>query len=287
MQASKRGLLALVTVVALAIGGTALAANTGSFGDPTGDAGAGPDIASVSIANDDAGTVTIRVALGDRAALGANDELLVGIDADQNPDTGSFFYGTEFGFDLTGTQALFVRPTPSGNLDGAPAPPSFQGSSAAGVATFTFKTSEVGMAPTSGFEIFAISGSARGLDAAPDIRTVNHQLVAGTPRPVLGPDRRAPVDLAIRTSGVHGKLVRLPYFAADGRGETADTIQVYRGSKVIKKVAIRLSDTNPFFSYTVPWRVPKTVKGKLRFCVSSVDRAGNKSKRSCAALTIR
>jgi hypothetical protein len=33
--------------------------------------------------------------------------------------------------------------------------------------------------------------------------------------------------------------------------------------------------------------VPKKTKGKLRFCVSSTDRAGNKSNNSCAALTIR
>jgi hypothetical protein len=33
--------------------------------------------------------------------------------------------------------------------------------------------------------------------------------------------------------------------------------------------------------------VPKKTKGKLRFCVTSVDRAGNKSNASCAPLTIR
>jgi hypothetical protein len=37
----------------------------------------------------------------------------------------------------------------------------------------------------------------------------------------------------------------------------------------------------------VTWRVPKTVRGKLRFCVSSIDRARNRGKESCAALTIR
>ncbi len=32
---------------------------------------------------------------------------------------------------------------------------------------------------------------------------------------------------------------------------------------------------------------PASMKGKLTFCVTSHDAAGNKSKESCAALTIR
>ncbi len=62
---------------------------------------------------------------------------------------------------------------------------------------------------------------------------------------------------------------------------------VYRGRKVLKRISYRLEDTSPFLSYFARWSVPKKVRGKLRFCVSSTDRAGNKGKASCAALTIR
>jgi hypothetical protein len=143
------------------------------------------------------------------------------------------------------------------------------------------------MSPTSGFGVYAL-GFARGaVDTAPDMRTVNYQMVAGTPIPALPPDRRAPVDEAVRSTGVHGKMARLMYFAADGRGETSDTIRILRGKRQLRRIVTPLEDTNPFFRYSVGWRVPRTMRGKLRFCVSSIDRAGNKSNVSCAQLTIR
>jgi hypothetical protein len=81
--------------------------------------------------------------------------------------------------------------------------------------------------------------------------------------------------------------VELWYFVADGRAETADTLRVYRGKKVLKTIRVPFDDTNPFLPYVATWRVPKKIRGKLRFCVTSVDRAGNKSNVSCAPLTIK
>ncbi len=288
VKGSTRVLILAAGTSALALVGAAVAANSGSFLDVTGDARPAPDIARVSVANDDAGTVTIRVEVSDRPALGADDEVTVGIDADQNPDTGSVLYGADFGLDLVGSTAAFLRPGPSGLLDEAPAPASFQASYAAGVATFTFKATEVGMSSTSGFAVYALGFARGGIDTAPDMRTVNYQMVAGTPIPALPPDRRAPVDEAVRSTGVRGKVARLMYFAADGRGQTSDTIRVLRGKRQLRRIVTPLEDTNPFFRYSVRWRIPRTVpRGKLRFCVSSIDAAGNKSNVSCAQLTIR
>ena len=73
----------------------------------------------------------------------------------------------------------------------------------------------------------------------------------------------------------------------DGRGETADGFVISKGKKVLKRINLQLADTSPFLPYVVRWNVPKKVKGKLRFCVTSTDRAGNKSNTSCAALTIK
>jgi hypothetical protein len=56
---------------------------------------------------------------------------------------------------------------------------------------------------------------------------------------------------------------------------------------VLKTIHIPFDDTNPFLPYVATWRVPKKIRGKLRFCVNSVDRAGNKSNVSCAPLTIK
>jgi hypothetical protein len=280
----RRVLFGGAAVCAVAAVGGALAANSGSFTDRTGDAQPAPDLSAVAISNDDAGNVTVRVTV-DRAALGTNDEVMVGIDADQNPDTGSVLYGAEFGLDLTGGRPAFLRPGPGGYLDEASG--TFTATMAGGVVTFTFKASDVGLTPTSGFDVFVLGYAQGGADTAPDIRTVNYQMVAGTPRPQLGPDTRGPLDEAVKSTGTRGKTARLSYFSAEGRGVTAETIRVFKGKKVLKTFKFKLADTNPFFGYYASWKVPKKVKGKLRFCVQSVDRAGNKSNTSCAALTIK
>jgi hypothetical protein len=274
--------------LALGIVGTAAAANSGSFLDEVGDARPAPDIRRVAVASDDAGVVTIRVEIADRATLAAEDNVTVGIDADQNPDTGSVLYGADFALDLVGSNAAFLRPSPDGFLAEAAAPQSFQASFAGGVATFAFKATEVGMSPTSGFGVFAWGFATGAIDNAPDMRAVNYQMVPGTPPAVPPADRRAPVDEAIRSTGARGRVARLLYFAADGRGETSDTIRVLRGKRQLRRIVTPLEDTNPFFRYSVGWRVPRTIRrGTLRFCVSSVDGAGNRGNVSCAPLTIR
>jgi hypothetical protein len=276
---------AAACVLAAVLAGTALAANSGSFSDSAGDGNPAPDVTGVAIANDDSGTVTIKVTLANRSTLSANDSVDVGIDADQNPDTGSVFYGTEFELDLDGSTPRFLRASADGFFQQAAAPASLQASSSGGVVTFSFKTADLGI--TSGFAVYALGFSQGAVDTAPDIRTFNYQLVAGTAPPALAADTRAPLDEAVKMKGVHGKTMHLLYFAADGRGETTDTVVVYRGSRVMKRIVTRLEDTNPFFPYWVPWRVPGKLRGKLRFCVRSADRAGNKSNQSCASLTIR
>jgi len=159
-----------------------------------------------------------------------------------------------------------------------------------GVATLTFKASDFGI--TSGFNVHAIGFDNNWLDAAPDIRAVNYQLSSTTAAPTLQPDRRAPIDQAFKSTGTHGKFALLSYLAMDGRGETADAFVITKGKKVVKRISLPLADTSPFLPYIVRWNVPKKLNGKVlkgafRFCVTSSDRAGNKSNKSCAALTIR
>jgi hypothetical protein len=80
---------------------------------------------------------------------------------------------------------------------------------------------DFGIGPTSGFNFSAVTATAAGgYDLAPDVRTFNYQLVAGTPPPVLGPDTRPPLDEALRSRGTHGKIAHLNYVAAAGRRRT-------------------------------------------------------------------
>jgi hypothetical protein len=285
MKGSARRVPAAVVAAAVVFSATALAANSGSFADPAGDADPAPDLTGVAISSDDAGIVTIKVSIANRTALGADDEVTVGIDADQNPDSGGVFYGADAELSFFGNAPTFLLPGPDGYYHEASKPVSFQAGFADGVATFSFKASELGI--SSGFNVYAVGYAKGAVDTAPDIRTSNYQLVSGTAPPPLGPDRRAPLDEATKAKGVHGKVVRLYYYVADGRGVASDTVRVLRGTKLLKRIVTRLEDTNPFFIYQVSWRVPKNVRGKLRFCVRSVDRAGNRGRESCAPLTIR
>jgi hypothetical protein len=276
---------AVVCVAALALAGVALGANTGSFADVEGDAGTAPDVTAVAISSDDAGIVTVKVTLSNRTTFGASDGVGIGIDADQNPDTGTVFYGAEYELDFEGTAARFYRAGANGFYEEAPLPASLRASFSTGVVTISFKPSELGT--PAGFNVYAVGFDNSTLDSAPDIRAVNYQLVGGTSAPPLQPDHRAPVDEAIKSIGTHGKLASLYYFASDGRAETSDAIVVYKGKKVVKRINYLLEDTNPFLPYVARWKVPKKTKGKLRFCVTSTDRAGNKSNTSCATLTVK
>jgi hypothetical protein len=277
-----------VAAAALLAVGVALAANSTSYNDAPADSGGAPDVSGISVSNDDQGTVTVKITVANRTDLSETDEVGFGIDVDQNPDTGSVYhYGQEIAFAFDGSTLGFFRASASGDFEEAPAPPSLKGTFAAGVATVSFSAADVGVAPTSGFNFSVISDTPADFDAAPDLRSFNYQLVAGAPPAVPGPDRTPPIDQAIRSSGKRGTVVHLDYLASDGRGETADTLRVYRGRKVLKTIRFALDDTIPFLSYYARWKVPKKIHGKLRFCVQSADRAGNKSKASCAPLTIR
>jgi hypothetical protein len=285
MAGSTRRALVIVGVCALVFAGAAFAANTGSFTDMPGDSGTAPDVTGVAISNDDAGVVTVKVTIANRSAIGPADGVGVGIDADQNPDTGTVFYGTEYELDLEGGVPRFYRAAANGFYEEAPLPASFTASFSGNVVTVTFKPSELGA--STGFNVYALGFDNSTLDSAPDIRMVNYQLVHGAPAPQLSPDHRAPLDEALKSTGTHGKIASLFYFASDGRGETSDAIVIYKGKKVQKRITYRLADTNPFLPYVARWKVPKKTKGKLRFCVTSTDRAGNKSNTSCAQFAVK
>jgi hypothetical protein len=154
MLASSRRVHAVVAVGAPFFVGSALASNSASFGDASGDANPAPDITGVAITSDDAGSVNVKVTLGNRSALARRDEVTIGIDADQNPESGGVFYGADFELTLLGATPEFLLPGGDGYYHEAAKPASFEASSSNGVATFSFKASEVGI--SSGFNVCAL-----------------------------------------------------------------------------------------------------------------------------------
>jgi hypothetical protein len=274
---------------ALVLAGLAVAANSASFTDAAGDVTLAPDVTALDVTNDDAGTITIRVAVAGGWPNGyPGDGVGVALDLDQNPDTGTVYYGTE-ALAVFETGTLHFARAAGDDFSPAQPPPSLQGTVGNGFMTFSFNAADLGLTPSGGFNIVAVAVNTvvGELDTAPDIRTFNYQLVAGTPPPVLGPDTRAPLDRTYGSHAVHGKVARLWYGAADGRGLTADTLRVYRRARLLRTIRFSLGDTSPFLEYYARWRVPRKVRGRLRFCVQSVDAAGNKSNVSCGRLVIR
>jgi hypothetical protein len=278
----------LSLIAALMLVGVAGAANSASFSDPAGDSGSAPDITNVSITSDDSGMLTFQVTLGNRSTtLNSDDGVFVNLDLDQNPDTGSVSYGTEAALGLEGAKTVFLRPDSAGrDMTDATPPASLQGSFSAGVATFSVSASDLGLSPTGGFNVWVHTENDSTGEEAPDIRTINYQLVPGTAPLALGPDMRAPYDQAFRANGKRGHVVHLDYSAADGRGQTADVVRVFNKGHVIKTFAYRLEDTDPFGLYYAKWHAPRKINGPLKFCVVSTDAAGNKSNTACAPIKL-
>ena len=288
MTVSARPIVFAAAAGSLAAVGTALAGNSTGFADARADTEDAPDITNVSVSNDDGGTITLRETVSNRDVPESGDQLGFVFDVDQNPDTGSALYGTEVAVVFDGGRLDVYRAGSDGYLsEETPRPPSLQATFSGGVATFSFKASDLGITPGLGFNVTGTSfGGLGDADTAPDIRTFNYQMAAGAPPPALGPDTRAPLDDAVTAVGIPGLVAHLDYFASDGRGATADTIRIFHGRRVIKTIRYRLEDTNPFVAYVVRWKVPSKPKGKYRFCVSSVDAAGNKSNVDCARIVI-
>jgi len=272
----------------------ASATGSASFPDRVGDAGTSVDITGVDIQTYDGyfgPTLGVRVNVAGSYDWDSGQAgVIVAFDLDQNPDTGSAFYGTEVELAFQGgtfdSQATMYR---SDGWDFRRVePPDFGLSWGWSDHYLEFFTSpaDLGLAPNAGFNVVAAVPSAH-TDTAPDLGTFNYQVLPGTPPPLLGPDTRAPHVAAYPASAVHGKVAELTYWALDGRGRTAETVRIYRRNRLLKTIRVPLSSSNPFDLSRVSWRVPRGLRGRLRYSVRSIDGAGNRSPFSWSHLQIR
>ena len=100
-------------------------------------------------------------------------------------------------------------------------------------------------------------------------------------------DTVAPVVQALVSTGTVGGTTSLHYTVSDNSGKTWEELAVYRGSIVGRwKTTLGPALKGHVYAYKLTG-TPASMKGKLTFCVTSHDAAGNKSKESCAALTIK
>jgi hypothetical protein len=260
-----------------------------TFSDPEGDAGSSLDITEVKVTE---WTDSIEIDLTAKGNPGLfADGPLVALDLDQNPDTGSAFYGTEvevalLGGDTEGGGVLykahgwdFLAQVQKLGQEGLGL---MTGSDKVG---FVIPRSLLGPDPEPGFNIVATSLGSHS-DTAPDIGTFDVE-PGGSTHPPLGPDRRPPKLLAFDSLGTRGKDAKLEYWVLEGRGRTRQVIRIVRGHRLLKTIWTPLADANPFGTAETTWHVPPKLRGRLRFSVRSIDAAGNKSALAQAALVVR
>lgn len=100
------------------------------------------------------------------------------------------------------------------------------------------------------------------------------------------PDFSAPTVQALKSKGKSGKRVMLRYTADDDSGFSDITAQVFSKGKAIATLG-RTSAEVVGGTYIFSWRAPKRYRGKLSFCVSAVDAAGNAAAANCAPLKLK
>jgi hypothetical protein len=98
-------------------------------------------------------------------------------------------------------------------------------------------------------------------------------------------DPTPPRVKALASDGERGETVQLRYRLVEAGGKSREDAAVFRGRRRLATITGRLHEVDPdALFYFLPWR--STARGKLRFCITSTDAAGNRSQASCAPLHI-
>ena len=141
---------------------SAVAANSTTYQDSSGENPAAPDITTLTTSNTDAGLVTFRVAIPNRPTLTQDMLLLLFVDTDANPQTGDpTSLGADYVVQVFGGEAALFRWDGTDFTRRAGDPPAtslifaYQG----GV-SITISAAELGNTKKLGFAVIAISGVA-------------------------------------------------------------------------------------------------------------------------------
>jgi hypothetical protein len=169
-----RGVIAAVGLACvLAVAPWAGASNSVEYADATADASpAAPDVAGVEITNDDAGTITFRIAIPNRFALSATDLVAVFLDADGRTGTGCArgVFGAEYALDVLAGRYVFGR-CANGRWDFTRRPASFRGGFVGSTLTFKVNRRDLGGAHCFALRIGAAATTEAdpAYDFAPDV----------------------------------------------------------------------------------------------------------------------
>ncbi len=97
-------------------------------------------------------------------------------------------------------------------------------------------------------------------------------------------DREAPTVRAETSAGRWGRPVALRYVATDASGSVALHVVVYAGCCPVSRLT---TQQLPLSQHSLAWTAPRDRDSHaFRFCVTAIDRAGNRSSPSCAAIAL-
>ena len=111
------------------------------------------------------------------------------------------------------------------------------------------------------------------------------------PNPKIPPDPRFKNDhtaltvKAVASAGRRGSPFYLDYYSKDDRGFAGETYAIYRGKKLLKKWGVLAGERDGRLQRG-PATLPSSISGSLTFCVGAQDLNRNRSRWSCAPLTI-
>jgi hypothetical protein len=138
----------------------AIAANSMTYQDSSGENPAAPDITTLTVSNTDAGVIQFRVTIPNRAQLTQDMLLLLFVDSDANPQTGDLTeLGADYVIEIFGGEAALFRWDGTNFTRRAGDPPAtslifaYQGG-----ATVTISAAELGNTKKLGFSFIAVSG---------------------------------------------------------------------------------------------------------------------------------
>jgi hypothetical protein len=266
---------ALAVVGVAAAGSTGIGANSASFNDPAGDAGAAPDVTTVNVANNDAGAITFRIGIANRAVFGPDDYVGVVIDAD-GKENAEGYLTPEYVLEYSGEGAQFLM-WDGDSWQGVP--PfllhRFSGSYAGGVLTFTVNQTDLANTQTAWFFVRGGTGD-EATDDAPDGDVVWEYDVVSPSLAVLA--FAPPKTAAVGQRLVAGMTVR---------GATPDTARVVCTARIgTQRIAGRgdwFRIIAGAFEKATPrctWTPPRGTHGKLLRGTMTVSQSGLQVTRS-------
>ena len=270
-----------------ATGPIATSSNSATFTDSTGEDPAGPDITTVVVSNDDAGTITFRVNIPNRPQFGTTDMLmLMFIDTDGNQSTGDpQSFGADYAIQLLGGEILLFKW--DGTTFSLAATQSTLSYSWSGGATVKINASDLGNSRKISFDVLVLSGlvidpmtgaiddTNAHADVAPTVGLFPYEVKLTPPTLVVKSFTHAPA------SPTSGKIFTLRLTAA--RSDTGAVLQGGQVACVGRVGSVRLVATVHRVAgsaATCAFRIPKTAKGKTFRGSDTIVFEGLKASRS-------